>query len=152
MTKQTLTLPEVVEKITSHPSEPEVRVLRRVEIGATVIHQGDVYLHPVADDHPRGKAMPGERQVAVGNTIGSRHLAEGENVKLFEGKKLPPGFSTPEWAKELTQEQINGIFLGPVVTGATRLSHPEHAHHCFPEGTYQVTYQGDPRTAERVRD
>lgn len=135
----------------------EVRVLRRAVAGETVIHQGDVYLHAVPKDHKRGKPI-GTRQVAVGNTIGSRHIAEGEGVTVHEGAKLPPAFKKPDWAKDFRQDQIERIFLGPLVSvdeGSTMtLTHPEHAYHKVTDSSvdWQVTYQGDPRTAARVAD
>lgn len=151
---KTQTLEEVVHAITNQPPLPELRVLDEHKIGAA-IHQGDVYIHCVAKNHPRGKAW-GSNQVAVGTTVGSRHVAEGEGVEVFAGEKLPKTFDKAKmpWLANLTEEQVNRIFLGPVIVAPKgfRLTHPEHAHHDCPEGVYQVTYQGDPRTAERVQD
>jgi hypothetical protein len=140
---ETLTIKDHVEKIASHHADTEVRVARRLEIG-TRLHQGDVYLHVVADDHPRGKKL-GTRQVAVGTTIGSRHIVVGDDVEVYEGKKLPPCFKVPEWCSERQM-------LGPVVVGTLNLTHPEHAHHKAPCGTFQVTYQADYSTRQRVSD
>lgn len=134
-----------VEKVTKATSDPEVRTARRIEIGHA-IHQGDVYLHRVADSHPHGKEL-GSRQVAVGTTVGSRHVVEGEGVMVFAGQQLPPGVKEPEWVAQ-------GSILGPVVVadGPFNLAHPEHAHHALPKGTYQVTYQADFQTQQRVAD
>lgn len=136
---------EAVEKVTNTTPDAEVRTARRIEIGHA-IHQGDVYLHRVADDHPRGKEL-GSRQVAVGTTVGSRHVVEGDGVKVFAGQKLPPGVEEPAWVQQ-------GSILGPVVVaeGPFNLTHPEHAHHALPKGTYQVTYQADFATQQRVLD
>lgn len=134
-----------LDAITKAKPDAEVRTCRRAVAGETVIHQGDVYLFCVADDHPRGKET-GARQVAVGTTVGSRHVVEGP-VTVYEGRALPPGVSTPEWT---TESEI----LGPVVVAreAFVLTHPEHAHHELPAGTYQVTYQADFSTRQRVQD
>jgi len=125
-------------------SDAAVRVARRLECG-TAIHQGDVYVHAVAADHPRGAAQ-GTRQVAVGQTVGARHIAEGP-VQVYAGVALPPGVVAPAWTTE-------AALLGPVViaTGPWTLTHPEHAHHALPAGVYQVTYQADYQTRQRVSD
>jgi hypothetical protein len=46
------------------------------------------------------------------------------------------------------------MFTGPIIeaTEAFMIQHPEHAHFQLPAGTYQVTYQLDFATRERVRD
>ena len=64
---QTKIAPEI-QKVIEHRSDPAERVTERLAIGKTV-HQGDVYLHRVAADHPRGVER-GSRQVAVGTTVG----------------------------------------------------------------------------------
>lgn len=136
---------DAVEQVTKATADPEVRTARRIEIGHA-IHQGDVYLHRVADTHARGKEL-GTRQVAVGTTVGSRHVVEGEDVRVYEGAALPPGVKEPEWV-------ARGSILGPVVVAEQpfALTHPEHAHHALPPGCYQVTYQADFQTQRRVAD
>lgn len=129
-------------------ASPDVRVCRRLEIGQ-ILHQGDVYLVRVADDHPRGAAW-GSRQVAIGDTQGSRHVAEGD-VSVWAGVDLPPGFKAPAW---LNGANPKPIFLGPVVEARSTwtLTHPEHADHECAAGTYQVVYQADARQRARVAD
>jgi hypothetical protein len=142
-------LKEKIEAVLSHEADADVRVCRNLPEGGA-LHQGDVYLHRVPDNWPRGKQL-GTRQVAVGQTQGSRHIAEGAGVQVCEGKKLPASFRAPKWLNGTPPE---GIFLGPVVVAEKRwsLSHPEHAKHTMPAGVYQVTYQGDPRMMARVSD
>ena len=144
----TTQLQEAVARVSESTPDAEVRVLRRIEVGQ-VIHQGDVYVHRIADDAPRGKEM-GTRQVAVGDTQGSRHVAEGD-VSVFEGDALPEWFEAPGWLGGAPPESI---FLGPVVVAesAWTLTHPEHAHHRLPAGVYQVTYQADARARARMAD
>lgn len=117
----------------------DVRDFTRAEVGQAA-RQGDIYLHRVADDHPRGKRTPGH-QLALGNTQGSRHVAEGD-CEVLEGTERP------SWC-EL------GTFLGPLVVvgedGAT-VTHPEHAHVALGPGCYQVTHQMDAATRDRVAD
>jgi hypothetical protein len=140
------TLEEVIETIEAAAQAPKSDVRDATNMGVgEVLHQGDVYLHRVPDDHPRGGPL-GTRQVAVGNTVGARHIVKGD-VEVFEGAQYPEGFNEPEDCQP-------GALLGPLVVfgveGGT-LTHPEHAHHdaC---GVFQVTYQYNPRTMRAVVD
>lgn len=136
---------EAVDRVAKSQADAETRVTRRIEVGS-VVHQGDVYMHRVEDAHPRGGRL-GTRQVAVGTTVGSRHVVEGEGVEVFAGAALP------KWVKP--REEFGATaYLGPVVVApeAFTLTHPEHAHHRLPPGTYQVTYQVDETTRRRVAD
>ena len=135
MTK-TMTAAQALERIQTAKPDPEVRVARRMEIGQA-IHQGDVYLTRVADDHGHGKVL-GTRQVAVGTTIGSRHVVEGDGVEVFQGTAYPEGFKVPEGIEP-------SALLGPLVRAIKGLvlTHPEHAHHRLPAGCYQVTFPAD---------
>lgn len=134
-----------IEKVLKHPADAQVRVTRRIEIGRA-IQQGDVYLHRVADDHPRG-ALLGTRKLAIGEGEGSHHIAEGEGVSVYAGVELPPGMREPDWVEP-------GSLLGPVVVVDDKLTltHPVHPHHVLPAGTYQTTYQADFATRQRVLD
>lgn len=139
------TVEEAVAKVAEHPADAKVRVTRRIEIGS-VVHQGDVYIVRVADNFPRGNEL-GTRQVAVGNTIGSRHIAEGVGVTVYAGTQLPNFVKAPEWCRA-------GDMQGPVVvaTATWTLTHPEHAHHQIPAGTFCVINQADFATRQRVQD
>ena len=113
------------------------RVVRSIPIGRGV-RQGDIYIWRVEDDHPRGSLLA-SNQLAVGESTGSRHMAEG--AECYEGVKVP------EWVD-------NSIPLGPVVVAKTtwKNTHIEHADYELPEGTYQVCHQLDVRTMRRVQD
>lgn len=131
-----------LKKITKTKPDTEIRICRRIEIGKG-IHQGDVYAFRVPDDHPKGTCFGTSRtKVAVGENEGSNHFAEG-NISVYMGMKFPEGFNSP--MKEC---------LGPVVVADDTwcLTHPKHAHHQLPKGTYQITYQLDYRTQQRVLD
>jgi hypothetical protein len=133
---------EAMSKVTNISADPEVRILRRMELNSA-IQQGDIYMHRVSPSQAKGKPL-GTRQVAIGTNVGARHIVEG-NVKVFEGVNLPPKFKGSQFLNQL---------LGPVVEAEDTfvLTHPEHAHHQLPAGTYQVTYQLDWATKERVLD
>lgn len=142
---------EAIESVAKAPFENDVRITRRIEIGQAIM-QGDVLLHRVPNDWPRGKAL-GTRQVAVGEGVGSRHVAVGD-VNVFEGQKLPDHVKPPFDGAER-------MMLGPVIVAdetstepSFRLEHPVHPNHVLPrEGcTYQVTYPIDGHTQKRVRD
>lgn len=136
---------ELVNEIMSAPATQEVRQVTNLKVGQGM-HQGDVYILRVRKDHPKGKLL-GTRQVAVGNTVGARHIAEG-NVNVYEGVKLPDYFDIhPDFEMK--------DFLGPVieVIDSFRLNHPEHAAHSAQDGILlQVTYQVDWSTKRRVQD
>ena len=123
---------------------PEVRRVARHAVGA-VARQGDVYLHAVAADHPGG-ARTQERQLVPGATQGSRHVAVGA-VEVRLGTTLPPWVQAPPGV-------LAAALLGPLLRVRRRavVTHPEHAHVSLPVGTWQVTYQLDARTRQRVQD
>lgn len=134
-----------LKEIEAAPFDCGVREAHDIKVGQA-IHQGDIYLHRVRKDHPRGKLL-GTRKLAIGQGEGSHHMAEGDDVAVYEGQRLPPGVTEPEWMRE-------GDLLGPVVVAERPWvnTHPVHAHTCLPAGVYQVTYQGDYRTQQRVID
>lgn len=138
---------EQLQAVLNHKPDTESRICRRLEVGRA-IHQGDVYVFAVAGSHPRGDRL-GTRQVAVGTTIGSRHVADGDGVEVFAAvagaaDKLLPLFDADQRA----------ACLGPVVVARDTwtLTHPEHAHHVMPAGTFQVVYQWDEATRRNVAD
>ncbi len=110
-----------------------------------VAHQGDIYLHRVQDDHPRG-ALLGTRKLAIGQGEGSNHMIEGD-AEVYAGTHYPPGFTEPSWVPERA-------LLGPVVVVRSEATntHPQHAHNLLSAGTYQVTYQADYTTRLRAQD
>lgn len=130
------TIEEVVEQITTAAPNTEVRRIQAIEVGQAV-RQGDVYIHRVDSNHARGEVTQ-NRQLAIGTTQGSRHIAENGTVHL--------GTTAPKWAPQ--------ALLGPVVESSERItiSHPEHANIDLPAGTYQITHQRDMRTLGRVAD
>lgn len=119
----------------------EVRFCEKHIVGKVSNRQGDIYLHMVTKDHPRGKRIK-NRQLAIGTTQGSRHIIEGDDVEVYEGTTLP------NYVKDRRTP------LGPcfVIKRRETNTHPEHAHSSLPAGTYQVTHQMDARTWRRTLD
>ncbi len=118
-----------------------------------VSHQGDCYGHKIKSVPPAWNvAVTEHRQVAVGEGIGSHHIAEGPALKVLWPKSK---------AEAVAQCPIKGFVealaefcLGPVVVAEKpwTLTHPKHAHHDFPAGVYLITYQLDRATMRQVRD
>lgn len=138
---QTLTNTEIMQAIETGAKEckPETRILSEFAIGKAY-RQGDISVHRVAPDHPRGKKL-GHKKLAIGQGVGSNHYAEGK-IELFEGVQLPKTCAPR-------------TFLGPVIVAPKGFlnTHPKHAD-CQVEvgGVYQVTHQMNVRTLERARD
>jgi hypothetical protein len=116
----------------------ELRRVPSIKHGQAV-RQGDIYIHRVAREHPHG-AEAKSRQLAIGETQGSRHIAESP-ATVFVGTALP------KWCAD-------GTFVGPCIVSEEpfTITHPEHAHVELPAGVYQITHQSDARTLDRVRD
>ena len=117
---------EVVTEIqeNARKSTPALRRVEAMKVGE-VVRQGDLYVTRVAKKAAHGKPTK-NRQLAVGETQGSRHVAVGE-LEVFEPREGA------------------GPLIGPLVLAPGRwaLEHPEHGHFDLPAGTFQVTYQRD---------
>lgn len=143
---------QAVEAVLSAPHDPAVRDARGLEVGQA-IHQGDVYLHVVPADWPRG-AERESRQLAAGESIGARHMVHGR-LRVYEGVRLPSYVVPARGLRDGREWEIPASeYLGPVVViedgGGT---HPEHAgYDVAPGTTLQVTYQCSPVTLRRVVD
>ena len=100
-----------------------------------IVRQGDVYLTRV-DHLPDGEVCE-ERQLAPGNTKGSRHIVSESTDCVI----VTPRRSSP--------------LIGPCIESRSRLivEHPEHGWLDLPPGIYQVTYQRDyaKERAEEIR-
>ncbi len=123
---------EVIERIRTNAethTEQELRMIRVIEVGQWA-RQGDIAVQRV-DEEPRTKRTA-DRQLAPGNTKGSRHILEGK-VDAYEGG--------------------GDLLEGPLLIARERftVTHPEHAHISLPSGTYRVTYQRDLQMEERAR-
>lgn len=130
----------LIERAAKEQMVAKVRYIDSIEIGK-VVRQGDIYIHRVADDHEMGDPSP-TRQLAMGESMGSRHVAE-EPAVVYMGEEAPPWYT-----------KNHGPLLGPCLVCSQRfkITHPEHAHVDLPAGTYQITHQRDGRTQARALD
>lgn len=131
---------EVVTQIERKAAEstPSLRVVKRMKVGA-VVRQGDLYLERLAALPKELGKRTADRQLAIGQTQGSRHVID----PAPEGLEI---YAPPKDANAL---------VGPVVSSPNRirLTHPEHGHFDLPAGIYQVRYQRDyaKERAEEIR-
>lgn len=110
-----------------------------MEVG-DVVRQGDIYITRLRG-LPAGRTTAlAERQLAPGQTQGSRHIVEGparllrcEPVEVERALRDACGLSVtaPE------------PLIGPVIdaTGEVTVTHPEHGNRTLCPGVYAVTYQ-----------
>lgn len=100
-----------------------------------VVRQGDLYLVNIAE-MPKGKPTK-DRQLAEGNTQGSRHIVQGD-VEIV----IP----------DQPHASINRVLCGPAIhcKGEVEVTHPEHGNKILPEDTtWRVIFQK--AHAEEVR-
>lgn len=151
------TAQEVVEKIMAEASvntEHELKTIKEAKIG-DIIRQGDIYIHFVGKDHPKG-AIRKDHQLAPGFSKGSRHVAD-KSVEVFDGVRAPESWRKKMQANfpTLRIEVMEKELIGPRLHFKERalITHPEHADISIPAGSdCQVIYQLNPRTMKRSQD
>ena len=138
MTNDTATAEAVFSQIkdaAERHANPEVRFVRTMQVGQWV-RQGDINIARVGDRAARGTET-WRRQLAPGETQGSRHVVADGGVRVYLPAKPGP-------------------LVGPVIVAKERcvVTHPEHAHVSLPSGTYAVTFQRNYAMEEitRVQD
>lgn len=90
----------------------------------TVAHQGDMILVRIDTLPKSAKARP-NRQLAEGNTQGSRHIVEGGEVFSANAKDVVKSI------RQATGKVIDPKYIGPLFTGPATVTHPEHGHHTY---------------------
>ena len=103
-----------------------------------VVRQGDLYLVCI-ESLPSGNRAP--RQLALGDTQGSRHCAEGECV-VYAPKS--PAAVSKLIGVACRGAEVPEQLIGPLVecVGETTITHPEHGHRILPAGTtWAVVFQ-----------
>jgi hypothetical protein len=101
--------------------------------------QGDVNICRI-DKAPKKAAAYAGRQLAPGDTQGSRHIAEGD-VELYTPDADAAIKTLHRLFPKTKSHEVQ--FLGPIVKarGEWTAAHPEHGWRSFPAGVYQVVYQ-----------
>jgi hypothetical protein len=139
-----MTVQKIYQQIDAYTQNPlgEMRVLDSCPVGKGG-RQGDVYLYAIASFDPTHATLVEDRQLAPGTSSGSRHTVS-DSVKVWK----PSNFNTCE------NTPLGFKMVGYVVEADTRwtLMHPEHPDASVPAGTYQICYQVDPSTMQRVLD
>ena len=102
-----------------------------------VVRQGDLYLVCLESLPPGVKH---QRQLAPGNTQGSRHVAEGDCVVYMPREPI----AVAAVIARVANADVPVELVGPLVEclGETTITHPEHGHRILPAGTsWAVVYQ-----------
>lgn len=111
-------------------------------------HQGDLIFVCIAKI-PLGKVR-NNRQLAEGETRGSRHILVGGEV--FD----PDQVAAASLIEAATKSKIDTKYIGPVFFGPATVEHPEHQHQSFPADTITACVFQRNQTAEerevRARD
>lgn len=119
----------------------------------SVTHQGDLIIVAIAA-LPRSAQSRSSRQLAEGNTQGSRHVAERGSVydaDPSEVQRLVLAATTSAGRGCLVESRYVGpVFVSPESPTEHDLTHPEHGHKGFPAGTVcAVVYQRNLDAEER---
>lgn len=103
-----------------------------------VVRQGDLYL-VCLESLPEG--VKHKRQLAPGNSQGSRHIAEGKCSVYWPKSPVAVALLI---ARASNIDAPPTELIGPMVEciGETTIAHPEHGHRILPEGTsWAIVYQ-----------
>lgn len=143
-----------IERFATQESKQDTRNCSGIKLKQWA-RQGDVYVHRIKEIPPGWDVEVKEHnQVALGQTAGSRHCAEGQNIKVMWPKSAEQAAKTCPVVLFRDREDLRRAAIGPCVAAPKgfHLSHPEHAHMDFPPGFYFVSYQVDLSTMRQVRD
>lgn len=115
----------------------------------TVAHQGDLILIRIGG-LPEGAKPRKNRQMAEGNTQGSRHI-----LKVGDAFDCPIAGVQRAIAAVCKGAKIGDAYVGPVFQtrdGSANLVHPEHGDHCYlGDMTIAVVYQRNLDAEDRER-
>lgn len=96
-------------------------------------HQGDLIIVGIAS-LPKSAKPRKNRQLADGDTQGSRHIVERGQV--FDADAREVGEMIKQATKQTVAEQYIGpVFVSPDEPTANDVTHPEHGNQGFPAGT-----------------
>ena len=113
----------------------------------TVVHQGDLILVRIDNLPPLARPRT-NRQLAMGSTMGSRHILEEGDVYDCDGEIVVKAIGDV-----CPGVQVNPVYCGPVFqthSGTANLTHPEHGNHTYcGDMTIAVVYQRNQDAEER---
>ena len=128
----------------SHFEKAPARHINKIALNEYV-RQGDLYITAVESSHPHGREIQ-NRQLADGNTMGSRHIVESSECHIYTG--------TTQSNRWINLGPNDKVLLAPFIKSdkEIHISHPQHSDFHLPAGCYQVTVQMDAATKQRVAD
>lgn len=130
-------LPELLTKVRDEASSApnDVRMVRVLNVGEASVRQGDILIWAIKEV-PVGAVRRQSHQLALGDTLGSRHLA-------------PPEAEVYDLPENMRQVGLNAIFR---LRERGTVTHPQHAHISLPSGCYMAGSEIDPKTRRAVQD
>jgi hypothetical protein len=113
-----------------------------------VSHQGDLIIVGIAA-LPKSAKPRLDRQLAVGDTQGSRHVLERGEVYQADAEEVARLILAATGCA-IDTRYIGPVFVSPAEPTPHDLTHPEHGHQGFPAGTIcAVVYQRNLDQEER---
>ena len=128
----------------------ESKLLESFDVGM-VAYQGDVIIVGIKS-LPKSANPRKDRQLADGNTPGSRHILERGKVYDADKEEVRTLIEAATGVAAPTAEYIGPVFVSPADPTVDDLSHPEHGNLGFPAGVVcAVIYQKNLDSEERAR-
>lgn len=143
-----------IEHFATKEARQDTRDCTAMKIGQWS-RQGDVNIIRIKEVPPAWDVEVKEHtQVALGQSMGSRHCADGSKIKVLWPKSRDLAVAECPIALFKDNDDFKRVALGPIVVAESdwTLTHPEHAHHKFGPGIYLTTCQVDWNTRREVRD
>ena len=118
-------------------------------------HQGDVIIVRIAR-LPHSAKPRRHRQVAPGNTPGSRHVLRRGKLFDCDAKEVANQIRSATGCN-VEAQYIGPVFVSPPKPTADDLTHPEHGNQGFPAGAvcavvFQRSWDAELKEARRVLD
>lgn len=110
----------------------------------SVAHQGDLIFVSI-NAVPKAAKKRKNRQLADGNTQGSRHILVGGQVWDCD-----PAIVASDISVACPKARVGTDFIGPVLRGPCEIDHPEHGNHIYTtDAVIAVVYQRNLDAEER---
>jgi len=135
---KTATIEHEVQELVSHAEtikNDSERTFEKEWMPGDVAAQGDLNI-VCLKSMPKSAKRRANRQMADGNTMGSRHVVESGECFDADANELA------SMVKDATGHIIDARYMGPVFCGPAELRHPEHGDQVWTEPCVNVvTYQ-----------